>query len=110
QYAEAAERARREFAGLAIWHVNSTARGGGVAEILHALLPYVRGAGIDTRWVVLRESEEFFAVTKRLHNNLHGNPGDGGELGEEERRTYEAALDASATHLSQLLQPHDVVY
>lgn len=105
-----AERARREFAGLAIWHVSSTARGGGVAEILHALLPYVRGAGIDTRWVVLREGEEFFTVTKRLHNNLHGDPGDGGELGEAERRVYEATLAGSAAHLGRILQPGDVVY
>jgi trehalose synthase len=105
-----AERARDEFAGLAIWHVSSTARGGGVAEILHALLPYVRGAGIDTRWVVLREGEEFFAVTKRLHNNLHGDPGDGGELGEAERRVYETTLAGSAAHLGRLLQPGDVVY
>lgn len=105
-----AERARDAFAGLAIWHVSSTARGGGVAEILHALLPYVRGAGIDTRWVVLREGEEFFAVTKRLHNNLHGDPGDGGELGEEARRVYEATLSGSAAHLGRLVQPGDVVY
>jgi trehalose synthase len=105
-----AERARREFSGLAIWHVSSTARGGGVAELLHALLPYVRGAGIDTRWVVLRESDEFFAVTKRLHNNLHGDPGDGGELGEAERGVYEAALASSGAQLGRLLQPGDVVY
>jgi trehalose synthase len=110
QNEQAAERARREFAGLAIWHVNSTARGGGVAELLHALLPYVRGAGIDTRWVVLREPAEFFAVTKRIHNRLHGDPGDGGELGEEERRTYERALADSVHHLERLVQPGDVVY
>lgn len=109
-FERAAERARREFAGMAIWHVNSTARGGGVAEILHALLPYVRGAGVDTRWVVLREREEFFAVTKRLHNHLHGDRGDGGELGEEERHTYESTLAASADQMSRLVAPGDVVY
>ncbi|HET7485548.1 MAG TPA: glycosyltransferase [Solirubrobacterales bacterium] len=105
-----AERAREEFAGRAIWHVNSTARGGGVAEILHALLPYVRGVGVDTRWVVLHEEPEFFTVTKRLHNNLHDDPGDGGSLGEGERRLYETALGASAAQLAQLIQPDDVVY
>ena len=67
----AAERARGQFEGRAIWHISSTVRGGGVAEILHSLLPYVRGAGIDTRWVVLRERPDFFALTKRLHNDLH---------------------------------------
>jgi trehalose synthase len=105
-----AERAREEFAGRAIWHVNSTARGGGVAEILHSLLPYVRGVGVDTRWAVLHEEPEFFAFTKRLHNHLHEDPGDGGPMGEEERRLYESALQASAAQLSQLIQPRDVVY
>jgi trehalose synthase len=107
---QVAARARSEFEGRAIWHVSSTARGGGVAEILHALLPYVRGAGVDTRWVVLRESAEFFAVTKRLHNHLHDDPGDGGALGDEERRVYEAALAASGARLGRLLQEGDVVY
>ncbi len=105
-----AERARDTFAGRAIWHVNSTQRGGGVAEVLQSMLPYVRGAGVDTRWVVLRERPEFFTVTKRLHNNLHGDPGDGGELGEEERDFYEKTLEDSARHLTRLMQPGDIVY
>ncbi len=105
-----AARARSEFAGRAIWHVSSTARGGGVAEVLRSLLPYVRGAGVDTRWVVLREAAEFFTVTKRLHNHLHGDPGDGGELGEAERGVYELALAANAGSLGRLLQADDVVY
>jgi trehalose synthase len=107
---QVAERARQEFEGRAIWHVSSTARGGGVAEILHSLLPYVRAVGVDTRWVVLRESGEFFAVTKRIHNLLHDNPGDGGPLGSEERNIYEEALASSAARLSRLLQPDDIVY
>jgi trehalose synthase len=106
----AAEAARQRFAGRAIWHVNSTARGGGVAEILHGLLPYVRGAGVDTRWAVLREEPAFFAVTKRLHNVLHGDPGDGGPLGDDERVLYETALRASAAQLGRLIQRGDVVY
>jgi trehalose synthase len=105
-----AEESRREFAGTVIWHVNSTARGGGVAEILHALLPYVRGAGVDTRWVVLRGDADFFAVTKRIHNRLHEDPGDGGELGDEERAMYEAPLAATSVRLSKLLRRGDVVY
>jgi trehalose synthase len=102
--------ARKELAGRAIWHVNSTARGGGVAEILHGLLPYVCGAGVDTRWAVLHEEPEFFAVTKRLHNHLHDDPGDGGPLGEGERSLYETALRASAAQLARLIQPADVIY
>jgi trehalose synthase len=110
QFERIAVEARRRFAGRAIWHISSTARGGGVAEMLRALLPYVRGAGVDTRWMVLRERPEFFAVTKRIHNNLHGDPGDGGELGEEERHLYEHALAASGGELVSPLRAGDVVY
>ncbi|HET9185204.1 MAG TPA: glycosyltransferase [Solirubrobacterales bacterium] len=107
---EAAQRARGVFAGRAIWHVSSTLRGGGVAEMLRSLLPYARGAGIDTRWVVLRERAEFFELTKRLHNNLHGDRGDGGPLGIEQRDLYTQTLAASARHLTPLVQPGDVVF
>ena len=102
--------ARRKFAGRAIWHVSSTARGGGVAEMLHSMLPYVRGVGVDTRWVVLREGPDFFTVTKRLHNHLHGDPGDGGSLGAEERGVYERVLAADADALGHLVQEGDVAY
>jgi trehalose synthase len=105
-----AARARARFEGRAIWHVSSTLRGGGVAEMLRSMLSYARGAGLDTRWVVLRERAEFFALTKRLHNNLHGDPGDGGPLGAPEREIYEGTLAKSAAHLSPLLQAGDVVF
>jgi trehalose synthase len=102
--------AREGFSGRAIWHLSSTARGGGVAEMLHTLLPYARDAGVDVRWVVLREQPEFFAVTKRLHNHLHGDPGDGGALGEDARRLYEEALQANVELLAPTMQRGDVVY
>ena len=110
QVEEAASDARARYRGRAIWHVSSTLRGGGVAEMLRSLLPYVRGAGIDTRWVVLRESDEFFALTKRIHNNLHGDRGDGLELGAAEQGLYERSLATSARHFASLLQPRDVVF
>ena len=69
------------FEGRAVWHVNSTARGGGVVELLTSLLAYARGAGVDARWTVIGGNAEFFAITKRIHNRLHGYAGDGGELG-----------------------------
>jgi trehalose synthase len=98
------------LAGRVVWHVNSTARGGGVAEMLQSLLAYARGAGVDVRWAVIGGDEPFFRITKRLHNNLHGAPGDGGDLGEPERKAYERTLAASAADLGRLVRPADVVY
>ena len=83
QYAdlvELSEHAQALLAGRVVWCVNSTARGGGVAEMLRSLLAYTRGAGVDTRWVVVNGSPGFFDVTKRLHNRLHGSVGDAGAL------------------------------
>jgi trehalose synthase len=105
-----AEGARQGFAGRAIWHVSSTARGGGVAEMLHCLLPYARDAGVDVRWVVIREGPEFFAVTKRLHNHLHGQPGDDGELDEAAKQLYVRTLQANVDALRPQMRKGDVVY
>ena len=53
-----------------IVNVNSTATGGGVAEMLATLLGYARGVGIDAEWLVIEGDPEFFEVTKRIHNGL----------------------------------------
>ena len=58
--------------------------------MLRSFVSYSRGAGLDMRWMVIEGTPEFFAITKRLHNFLHGEPGDGGELGPREREVYEA--------------------
>src|SRR6266567_3560058 len=76
------DRGRRELRSRVVWNVNSTAQGGGVAELLRPLLGYSRGAGVDARWLVISGDREFFEVTKRLHNHLHGVDGDGGPLGD----------------------------
>jgi trehalose synthase len=111
EVAEAAARACETFTGRRVWHVNSTAKGGGVAEMLRALLPYARDAGVDTRWAVLTpEAQEFFTVTKRIHNHLHGHKGDGGELGDAARAAYEGALSRAAEELCRLVAPEDVIY
>ena len=91
------------------WHVNSTAEGGGVAELLHALLGYVVASGIDARWMVIEGDPAFFEVTKRIHNRLHGSPGDGGELGPQERAVYDAALEREREPVEALVQRGDVV-
>ena len=92
-----------------LWSVNSTARGGGVAEMLRSLIGYARGAGLDARWVTIGGDDEFFRVTKRLHNRLHGYAGDGGPLGEAERAVYERCTAEHADLLAQRVAPSDVV-
>ena len=99
----------RELHGRVIWNVNSTAKGGGVVEMLRPLLGYCRGAGIDARWVVISGRPEFFAITKRLHNRLHGFAGDGGPLGERELAVYEQTAAANAAELVELVHPRDIV-
>ncbi len=58
--------------GKSIQHVNSTAVGGGVAEILNRMLPLLRELGINTWWDVIKGGEKFYQATKNIHNNLHG--------------------------------------
>ncbi|MFH1877704.1 MAG: glycosyltransferase [Candidatus Omnitrophota bacterium] len=56
-----------------VWaNVNSTFIGGGVAEMLQSVIPFVRGLDIDARWFVIEGSDEFFSVTKKFHNMLQG--------------------------------------
>jgi trehalose synthase len=60
--------------GRRIKMVNSTAVGGGVAEILNRLVPFLNDLGILTQWEVIKGGEDFFEVTKKIHNALHGDP------------------------------------
>jgi trehalose synthase len=105
----AEQHAAELLGGRRVWMVNSAALGGGVAQLLRTLLPYWKGAGIDVRWVVLRGSGEFFRVTKRFHNHLQGQPGDGGVLGIEELTTLDRAALCHARALASLVAPGDVV-
>ena len=104
--AEATESAMR---GRTVLNVNSTAAGGGVAEMLQTLLAYGRGAGLDIRWLVIQGDAGFFEITKRVHNGLYGSPGDGGALGDAERSHYERTLRRNADELLALVRPDDVV-
>ena len=108
-FEHAIARGRELLADRVLWNVNSTARGGGVAEMLRSLMGYVRGAGLDARWVTIGGDEDFFRVTKRLHNRLHGYAGDGGPLGDLEREIYERRAAENADLLAERLGPTDVV-
>ncbi|GAI14899.1 unnamed protein product, partial [marine sediment metagenome] len=58
--------------GYKVLHVNSTAYGGGVAEILQALVPLMRDVGLDAEWRTISGDKSFFNVTKAFHNALQG--------------------------------------
>jgi trehalose synthase len=101
--------AQRLLHGRVLWNVNSTAKGGGVAELLRFFVAYSRGADIDMRWMAIAGTPEFFAVTKRIHNFLHGEPGDGGELGDRERAIYDEVMTENADQLLAAIRPEDIV-
>lgn len=109
EFARAAEEGRRLLSGRVVWNVNSTAKGGGVVELLRPLLGYARGVGVDARWLVIDGTPEFFDVTKRIHNRLHGSAGDGGPLDERARRTYEDVLAKNAAAIGERVHPGDIV-
>ena len=101
--------ARGPLRGRVVWHVNSTSKGGGVAELLRPLVGYARGVGMDWRWVTIEANPDFFRITKRIHNLLHGNEGDHGELGDAERAIYDPVLEAEVERLLERAGPDDVV-
>ena len=105
----AAREASERLHGRSVINVSSTAGGGGVAEMLHVLLGYVRGVGIDARWLVIDGNPDFFALTKRIHNHLYGTSGDGGPLGAAEHLLYESVLSPDADALATHVRAGDIV-
>jgi trehalose synthase len=108
-FEEGVAEARELLRGRVVWNVNSTARGGGVVELLRPLVAYARGAGVDVRWVVIEGEPQFFEITKRIHNRLHGATGDGGALDDEARRVYENALAGNVAGIVDRVREGDVV-
>jgi trehalose synthase len=66
----------RHLNGKSIQNINSTAVGGGVAEILTRMIPLLKDLGVDARWDVIKGNEQFYVTTKKFHNGLHGVPVD----------------------------------
>jgi trehalose synthase len=75
--------------GKRLVHLSATAFGGGVAEINYALVPLMKDAGLDAEWRIIAGAEEFFAVTKTIHNALQGDPQGLTETQEEVYRRYQ---------------------
>jgi trehalose synthase len=78
------------LAGKRIVHLSATAFGGGVAEINYTLIPLMVSAGLDVEWRIIRGGEEFFDVTKTIHNALQGSPQGLTEQQQEIYRRYSA--------------------
>src|SRR4029453_8367567 len=68
------QRLAEPIAGSRVLHLSATAFGGGVAEINYTLVPLMRSAGLEAEWRIIHGQEEFFNVTKKIHNALQGSP------------------------------------
>ena len=94
----------RHLRGKRILNVNSTAVGGGVAEILNRMVPLLRELGLDVHWDVIKGGEEFFEVTKKFHNALHGGRVDIGE------KDFEIFMETSRSNLEQMEISGDIIF
>jgi trehalose synthase len=92
--------------GLKVVHVNSTKMGGGVAEILHKMVPLMQELGIEASWEVVKGNPDFYTCTKGFHNALQGNPVS---IPENLLRIFEKTNQENAEILREKLQPADVV-
>ncbi len=87
-----------ELRGARVLHVNATAFGGGVAEILYTLVPLVTDAGLHAEWRVMSAPPEFFNVTKSFHNGLQGHDVD---FPAEAQAVYESVCKANAADITR---------
>ena len=98
--------AARPLEGARVLHVNATAVGGGVAEMLLSLVPLMRDAGLQADWFVLQGEDRFFEVTKSYHNALQGKPT---EWSPADFDVYWDAVGRNAERLAAHLDDYDFV-
>jgi trehalose synthase len=92
------------LAGKRVLHVNSTAVGGGVAEILNRMVPLLNELGVETRWDVIKGGEAFYAITKKVHNALHGDP----QIFQSS--DFEIFLEVQKENLKRMVLDEDIVF
>ena len=90
--------------GKTIQHINSTAVGGGVAEILTRMVPLFQELNVNTRWDVIKGGDKFFEVTKKFHNALHGRAE---EINETD---FAAFMETSIANMDEMQSFGDIVY
>jgi trehalose synthase len=104
-----AQQVAPSLAGRTIWMVNSTAQGGGVAEMLPTMVSLLNELGIDTRWFVIQSpDQDFFRLTKQIHNRIHG-VGDATFDEATDRAVYEGVNRENARTLGRSVKDGDVL-
>ena len=97
-----------QLEGRTVWMVNSTSRGGGVAEMLPRMITILRELGVATEWLVIgSDNPDFFTLTKRIHNLIHGS-GDP-NFTAADRAVYEAVSRENADALKTHVKPGDLL-
>ena len=92
------------LSGTRVLHVNSTAVGGGVAEILSRMTPLLNELGVKARWDVIKGGEDFYAVTKKIHNALHGSKQT------FEAKDYDVFLEVQEKNLKEMPLDEDIIF
>ena len=97
-----------DLKGCTIWMINSTATGGGVAEMLPSQMRIMRSLGVRIEWMVIEAKDKsFFNLTKRIHNAIHGS-GDG-VFTDEDRAIFEQVNAQNADRAISAIQDGDLV-
>lgn len=94
----------KNLEGRRVLHINSTAVGGGVAEILSRMVPLLGDLGVSTRWDVLKGGEAFYAMTKKMHNALHGHEQVFSE------KDFDTFFEVQEENLCQMRLDEDIVF
>lgn len=92
------------LSGKTIVNINSTFSGGGVAEILTRMVPLLNQLGVDARWMVIKGNEDFFTITKKFHNALHGKRED------ITPNDYELFLEVSKKNIEEMQLSGDIIF
>ncbi|MDO8662513.1 MAG: glycosyltransferase [Candidatus Omnitrophota bacterium] len=94
----------RRLKGKVVQHINSAAVGGGVAEILTRMVPLLNALGIESRWDVIKGGKQFFEVTKKIHNALHG------QYEELNHYDFEVFMETSRKNIKDIDTYGDIVF
>ena len=96
----------RPLSGMKLLHINSTKSGGGVAEILHKMVPLMNEIGIETSWETIQGEPDFYQCTKSFHNAIQGNRV---EISDRLLKVYEDTNAAAAERLRDRINSADVI-